>query len=295
MEGFRGFIHPDYCRECFLGSRSGYGVFSERELEDYVSRVGFDGRTRVFVDSYGVMVGRIGRDPLEKEKKELNISVAEAVPEDIFKGKGFREILPVVAAANAVDWGMSGYDFTVNEILTGWEDTVILDMPQLDLGRIVYILDNAGEAVIDLLAGKRLRELGYEVVYVARSLPYETDITVGEAEWLAGYLGIDVPIIGTGNRYPGAFIEEMPDNVKAVLETADLVIAKGIANLEAAMESVKHELQGKFYHLLRAKCVPISELFGVARGTPLITSLRRSILYLEDYINQRNTGTNGGS
>ena len=289
MDGFKGFIHPVHCRECLLGSRSKYGVLSAEELSEYVSRASIDGRTRVFVESYSLLVERLGRDPLEKEKKELNASVAEALPENLFEGKGFREILPVLAAANAVDWGMAGYEYTLTDVLSGWEETVILDTPQLDLGRIVYILDNAGEAVVDLLAGKMLRSLGYEVVYIARSLPYETDITAGEAEWLAGYLGIDVPIIGTGNRYPGTFLEEMPDNVRAAVETADLVIAKGIANLEAAMESVPPGLQGRFYHLLRAKCTPMTELFGVTRGTPVVTSLRRALLYLEDYVKQQRT------
>ncbi|MCE4614026.1 MAG: ARMT1-like domain-containing protein [Desulfurococcales archaeon] len=283
---FKGFIHFEHCRKCLIESRSKYNVLSIEQLENMASRVDELGRTRVFVETYNMLMKKLGEDPLRDEKKKLNQEVSNIVPRDIFKNMQFRDLLPLLAIANAVDWGMVGYEYDVNDVLSGWEDTVILDMPEIDLGRIIIALDNAGEAVLDLLAGERLHELGYEVVFIARSLPYETDITLSEAEWLAGHLGIDLPIIGTGSRYPATFIEEMPDSIKGLIETADLVLAKGIANLEAAAESVPEEMQGKFYHLLRAKCIPIMELFGVPQATPLITSLRRALLYLEDYRSQ---------
>ena len=281
--GFKGFIHPDHCRKCLIESRGKYNVLSKSQLEEMASLVGELGRTRVFVETYGTLVEKLGRDPLSDEKRKLNKEIAEIVPRDLFRNKSFREVLPLLATANAVDWGMVGYEYDINDVLSGWENTVILDMPEIDLGRIIIILDNAGEAVLDLLAGERLYGLGYEVIFLARSLPYETDITLGEAEWLAGYLGIDLPIIGTGSRYPATFLGEMPDNIRGLIEISDLVLAKGIANLEAALESIPDEMQGKFYHLLRAKCVPMTELFGVPQATPIITSLRRASLYLEDY------------
>ena len=283
QSGFKGFIHPDHCRKCLMESRSKYNVLSKSQLEEMASRVGELGRTRVFVETYGALVEKLGRDPLSDEKRKLNKEIAEIVPRDLYRNKSFREVLPLLAIANAVDWGMVGYEYDINDVLSGWENTVVLDMPEIDLGRVVIVLDNAGEAVLDLLAGERLHELGYEIIFLARSLPYETDITLGEAEWLAGYLGIDLPIIGTGSRYPATFLEEMPDNIKGLIEVSDLVLAKGIANLEAALESIPDEMQGKFYHLLRAKCIPMTELFGVPQATPIITSLRRTSLYLEDY------------
>jgi len=283
QSGFKGFIHPDHCRKCLMESRSKYNVLSKSQLEEMASRVGELGRTRVFVETYGALVEKLGRDPLSDEKRKLNKEIAEIVPRDLYRNKSFREVLPLLATANAVDWGMVGYEYDINDVLSGWENTVVLDMPEIDLGRVVIVLDNAGEAVLDLLAGERLHELGYEIIFLARSLPYETDITLGEAEWLAGYLGIDLPIIGTGSRYPATFLEEMPDNIKGLIEVSDLVLAKGIANLEAALESIPDEMQGKFYHLLRAKCIPMTELFGVPQATPIITSLRRATLYLEDH------------
>ncbi|MCE4606812.1 MAG: ARMT1-like domain-containing protein [Desulfurococcales archaeon] len=285
--GFKGFIHPVHCKKCLVESRSEYDVLSKSQLEEIASRVEELGRTRVFVETYGELVAKLGVDPLSDEKRKLNKEIAEITPHDLFKSKGFREILPILATANAVDWGMVGYEYNIDDILSGWEDTVILDMPEMDLGRIVIILDNAGEAVLDLLAGERLHELGYEVVLLARSLPYETDIILSEAEWLAGYLGVDLPILGTGSRYPATFINEMPDNIKGLIEVSDLVLAKGIANLEAAMESIPDDMKGKFYHLLRAKCIPMMELFGVPQSTPIVTSLRRALLYLEDYRSPR--------
>ncbi|MEB3825056.1 MAG: ARMT1-like domain-containing protein [Desulfurococcales archaeon] len=280
---WKGIIHPVHCWSCLVKSRGLGKAELESELADSMWDKASSSRTRAFIESYSIMAERLGYDPLKEEKARLNEEALEVVDRDFIGRLDFRGILKVMAAANAVDWGLEGYRFSIRELLDGWSEALVMDYPYTEADSVVVVLDNAGEAVVDLLAAERLKELGFNVVVVARSEFYETDITVDEAVELSHRMGLNLTIIGTGSRYPGTFYPELPYNLKGLLEYSDIVLAKGIANLEAASESMPLGLSGKFYHLLRAKCIPISEVFDVDVGTPLVTSLKRASLYIEDY------------
>ena len=58
-----------------------------------------------------------------------------------------------------------------------------------------------------------------------------------------------------------------------LIEEADIVISKGIANLEAFLENCPSR-PGRVVVALRAKCSPVSRLLGVPRGHGVARILR---------------------
>ncbi len=135
---------------------------------------------------------------------------------------------------------------------------------------IAYLLDNAGEAVIDLAVSCELSRRGWRVLAVARSEPYEVDITVSEAKWvleqLDGILDCEgVKIIGTGSRYPVAAYKFVSRSTLSKVSMSDAIISKGIANFEALIEYRTLDPL-KTIVLLRAKCPVIARLLHVSLG-----------------------------
>ena len=124
-----------------------------------------------------------------------------------------------------------------------------------EASKVVYILDNAGEAVVDLEIVKLLEKLGIDVTVVARSLPYQNDITVTEAKRL-GFR----KVIGTGSGFPGIWPEYVSKKVIEIIQEADQVVAKGMANYEAFYAKPPGR---DVIHILKAKCKPVAETLGV--------------------------------
>lgn len=133
---------------------------------------------------------------------------------------------------------------------------------------VAYLLDNSGEAVVDIVAALRLSMDGREVVLVAREEPYELDVTVDEARQLLVQVARRlrastkrVRVIGTGSAYPGFATGLVSNRVVYLLVDADAVVSKGIANYEALLEycSIAPD---KAVVALRAKCPPIARILG---------------------------------
>ena len=145
---------------------------------------------------------------------------------------------------------------------------------------IAYLLDNSGEAVVDITAALELADRGYNITLIARTTPYELDVTLDEAKQLLdeisrtlGYSTRRIQVLGTGNSYPAPHPEASNIKVKDILQESDTVISKGIANFEAYLENCPRE-RGKHIIALRAKCKPVSSFFHVPRDTGLATLLR---------------------
>ena len=124
--------------------------------------------------------------------------------------------------------------------------------------KIVYILDNCGEAVIDRL----LIELFPRKITVAvRGRAILNDVTREDA--LAS--GLDfVPIVDTGDNTPGVSLPHCSAEFLATLRSVDLVIAKGQGNFESMGEEFRDR---PTFYLLRTKCAVICEQLGAELNT----------------------------
>ncbi|MCR8488911.1 MAG: ARMT1-like domain-containing protein, partial [Crenarchaeota archaeon] len=133
--------------------------------------------------------------------------------------------------------------------------------------RILYILDNAGEAVIDLYAVRYLSKFSNKIYVGARASPVLNDITVEEAK-LLGFEEV-AELVPVGDLV-GVVLEYSTEKFKETLSDSDLVIAKGMGAYETLTE---YKLEKPVYVLLKAKCESIAKSLGVRQGSLVIKRL----------------------
>ncbi len=134
--------------------------------------------------------------------------------------------------------------------------------------KILYLLDNAGEIFYDKILIEYLLEKRYDVIAVVRGGPAINDATLEDAV----FAGIDrlTKVITTGLDTVGFILEQTSEEFRKALNEADLIIAKGQANLESLDET-----DFPAFFLLKAKCPIIAELTGVEVGDIVFQANRR--------------------
>jgi uncharacterized protein with ATP-grasp and redox domains len=133
--------------------------------------------------------------------------------------------------------------------------------------KIIYLTDNAGEAVFDLFVIDKLEEMGKHVVIGSKSEPVLNDVTAAE---MKGMTTRDVlptgPVVGTS-------LDEITPEAKALLlDKSWLIIAKGMGNFETISE-YQDILKGRLIYILRAKCEPVATRIGVHQGSLIVRAL----------------------
>lgn len=215
------------------------------------------GRSYVFATTFN-MVKRLtdSEDPyatikakLDEVGKKLSTIVEKYLEE---RGWDITEALRLSAAANIVDTSVLGYEAkSLEEAI--WDRPVIEEKISIPKNKNVYVvLDNVGEAAVDLLLVKALKIHGYSVSIAVRRESYEIDVTVLDLRDANDIHIVEVP----GNLSPVFYINE------------GFIIAKGIANAEAYIEVGRVPS----LHLLRAKCDVIAQRFNVPKNSTLIVS-----------------------
>jgi len=126
---------------------------------------------------------------------------------------------------------------------------------------VFYILDNAGEAVLDRLLIEQFRRK--DVTCLVRHAPVLNDVT--EADAIEAGLAEVAKL-----RSPGApmlgFVPGLADpGIRELFVKADLVIAKGQANIETLL-GVDREV----FFFLRAKCPVVAAALGVREGDAVL-------------------------
>ena len=119
-------------------------------------------------------------------------------------------------------------------------------------GRVLYILDNCGEAVIDRLVIEPDRE---KITIGVRGRAIMNDITRAEV----APSGLDfVPVVDTGRAIAGVSLSECSPEFRRVIDNVDLVVAKGQGNFE----SLEADYRRPVFFLFRAKCRTICSYLG---------------------------------
>ena len=126
--------------------------------------------------------------------------------------------------------------------------------------KILYIHDNVGEIAFDKLLIKELRRYGASVTSALRGGPITSDATMEDGETV-GLQEAASEIILAGPDTLGISLDEMSEELKRGLQTADLVIAKGQANYYALTE-YRSKVPGKIAYLFRTKCEIVSNDLG---------------------------------
>lgn len=211
-------------------------------------------------------------DPFAEEKRKSTELAKALYPELETMVKNaddpFLMAVKLAIGGNVIDFGATP-DFQLKDAENAIRSTIGQPVDTLTLEslrqsarqaeKILYILDNCGEAVIDRLL---IKELGIEKVTLGvRGEAILNDVT--RAELPASGLA-DLPVIDTGFNAPGVSLRFSSPEFLEYMKNADLVIAKGQGNFESLNDAPDN---GNIFFLFRVKCPVICEITGKERGS----------------------------
>ncbi len=214
------------------------------------------------------------KDPFKKIKKE-NIDKALSLYPEMKKlvdrsNDKLLTAIKLAIAGNVIDFGVNrAFDIeeeiaeTVNKklVLKDYEDfkDVLCKAKE-----ILYIGDNAGEAVFDKILIEQLKK---PVIYVVRGHPVINDVTFQDAV----SIGIDklARVISSGTPAPGTILKTCNSDFIKLFKSADMVISKGQGNYEG----LSGENRSIFF-LLKVKCHVIARNIGAKVGDVILRNSR---------------------
>jgi damage-control phosphatase, subfamily I len=136
---------------------------------------------------------------------------------------------------------------------------------------LVYLGDNSGEVVFDkalIETIKQYRDL--EIVFVTRSVPALNDVTLEEARRLR--MNEVATVVGNGidGPMPGTVLSRCSDNLRNLVQRADLIFSKGGGNFDSFGE--EKEWGDKTYFALMCKCIPYRDHFKTELHRPILAT-----------------------
>jgi damage-control phosphatase, subfamily I len=169
------------------------------------------------------------------------------------------------AVGNIIDLGIkSEIDIEATMELAKGDGFKVFEMAEFKTAlektkRILYILDNSGEIVFDMLLIEQLKKVGKMLIAAVRGGPILNDAVMDDAK----LVGLDkvCKVIDTGSNFVGVIREKCSPIFLKGLDTADMVIAKGQGNYET-LEGTRPNL----FAILKAKCDAVSQHIGVQEG-----------------------------
>jgi damage-control phosphatase, subfamily I len=219
-------------------------------------------------------------DPLKEVKADQNERALKVYPlakDIVFKSDDpFLQALKLAIAGNFLD-AMVTVGEGSSEVLIEALDKFPIDVAvalkfkeRLERSyRIIYLTDNCGEIVFDKLFLEVLHQnYQKEITVVVRKLPILNDATLLDAR----SVGLDriVRVIDNGidEPFPGTMISKLSPEVRALVESADLIISKGVGNYDSLTE--EPQLKGKISFLFHGKCLPTTVSLNVPMGSLIV-------------------------
>ena len=206
---------------------------------------------------------------------QLGIEMAKRIgleAERLEESERFLFLVNWAIASNHLDFRTvgTGYGFQMAEIIEELR-ACLSEGLKIDQGdeilriaksssKILYIHDNVGEIAFDKLLIKELRKYGASVTSALRGGPITSDATMEDGETVSLQEATS-KIIFAGPDTLGISLDEMSDQLKRELQTADLIIAKGQANYYALTE-YRSKVPGEIACLFRTKCEIVSKDLG---------------------------------
>lgn len=96
--------------------------------------------------------------------------------------------------------------------------------------RLLYITDNAGEIGFDRVFSEQIHQRypHLQITFLVRGGPANNDAMLEDAE----LMGIPFQVIHNGNCIPGTQLDQLSEEARRALKTADVIISKGQGNVE---------------------------------------------------------------
>ena len=219
-------------------------------------------------------------DPYRQMKKRFNNLALKLYPElrnqVVNSNNRLETAIRLAIAGNIIDFGVNGsvnesdLNKAISESLTADFDSMQLYSFQDAIEQaegILYLVDNAGEIVLDRIL---IEQLPFEkITVVVKGKPVINDATMEDAV-IAGLPRI-VDVIDNGSDGPGTILKDCSQKFRKRFEDADLIIAKGQGNYETLSDVEKNT-----FFILKAKCPVIARNLGCEVGQMI---LRRNQAY----------------
>ena len=131
--------------------------------------------------------------------------------------------------------------------------------------KLLYLTDNAGEIGFDKLCAQAIARTypHLQITFCVRGGPALNDATREDA----AVVGVPFPVIDNGNRVPGTDLEQMGDEARQALQEADVILAKGMANVETLFGR-GHNI----YFAFLVKCQMFADIFGKPLMSPMLVA-----------------------
>jgi hypothetical protein len=187
-------------------------------------------------------------------------------------GDRIRAAILTASIGNIMDFGMGmaidDPDEFRNEFVKliedgiGYDDTDAVKEILSDAKKVIYVFDNCGETQFDKLLIREIRKAGTKVTGIVRGEPILNDVTMSDAERIG--LEKEVDKMGTTSEFRiGIRIDSLTDDMRKEISSADLMIAKGMANYESLSDQ---KVSVPIVYILRSKCVPVADSLGIPTG-----------------------------
>lgn len=133
--------------------------------------------------------------------------------------------------------------------------------------RLLYLTDNAGEIGFDRIFAEELARAfpQLEITFCVRGGPTANDATREDA----AAVGIPFRVIDNGNLVPGTQLDQLSREAQAALDSADVILAKGMANAETMLGCGYN-----VYYAFLVKCQRFVTRFGKPLFTPMLVRER---------------------
>ena len=133
---------------------------------------------------------------------------------------------------------------------------------------LLYLTDNAGEIGFDRVFAQQIqRQFPHlSITFCVRGGPALNDATREDAQ----AVGLPFPVIDNGNCIAGTVMELASPELKEAMERADVILAKGQANVETLLGCGRN-----VYYAFLVKCPRFVRLFDRPKLTPMLYRERR--------------------
>lgn len=223
------------------------------------------------------------KDLYKKEKKESNNSALKFY--ENFKNKildsnnSLYEAAKLAVAGNLIDFGAKkeSPDILFKKVIEYWNDPFSIDdfeefkKKLFEAKNFLYIADNAGEIVFDMLFIEIIKQNipNINISIALKGRPIINDATVEDGK----QIGIEkfARIIDTGLKTAGASLEKSTYEFRKAFFDYDLVLAKGQGNFEGLSEEKRNNL----FFALVAKCDVIAKFIGVQKNSKIFMNSKR--------------------
>ena len=287
------FAIDSYCLVCFLqrhielvrplGTEEQATAFAKRIMRMYldapegVSAPWFGPQVNDLLhEMYGLDIDRFRQEKIDSnrfvmERLEHIREKVRSAPDPVLAGLQFAiqgNYLDFAALRDQVSFD------TLDEMLDKAKEMELDSAVFADLCRdmeqgknLLYLTDNAGEIGFDRIFAEEIaRKYPHlQITFCVRGGPANNDATREDA----AAVGIPFPVIDSGNRIAGTQIDMLSGEARQALETADVVIAKGMANTETM-----YGCGCNVYYAFLVKCQRFIDRFGKPMFTPMLVKER---------------------